>query len=185
MNEIAQTGLPEDITGFSQKKKILKQRADALAIKPEKKEEDESIEIVEFQLAHEKYGIESIFVREVYPLKDLTPVPCTPSFVAGLINVRGEILSVIDIKKFFNLPEEGLTDKSKVIIICNDRIEFGILADEIVGVDLILIRKLQSTIPTLTGIRAKYLKGVTAGQIVVLDAEKILSDKKIIIHEEV
>jgi purine-binding chemotaxis protein CheW len=72
----------------------------------EEKAYDEYIEVVEFLLAHEKYGIESKCVREVYPLKELTPVPCTPSFVRSIINVRGKILSVIDIKKFFELPED-------------------------------------------------------------------------------
>lgn len=186
MNELSETELLKDmIQGQSQKKKILKKRADTLAIIPEKKDDNDFIEIVEFKLANEKYGIESIFVQEVYPLKDITPVPCTPSFVTGLINVRGEIISVIDIKKFFDLSEKGLTDMSKVIIVGNDRMEFGILADEIIGAGKVSIRKLQSTLPTLTGIRTQYMKGLTTGQIVVLDAVKILSDRKIIVHEEV
>ena len=48
-------------------------------------------------------GLSPDFVREVYPLKDYTPLPCTPPFVLGLVNVRGQIISVIDIKKFFDI----------------------------------------------------------------------------------
>lgn len=167
------------------KKNILKARAIALARQPEDgKSYDEYIEVVEFLLAHEKYGIESKCVREVYPLKELTPVPCTPPFVLGIINVRGKILSVIDIKKFFELPEKGMTDLNRVIIVHNDQMEFGILADAILGVRLIPLLDIQSSLPALTGIRAEYLRGVTEDRLVVLDVEKILSDKKIIVNEE-
>lgn len=165
---------------------ILKARAKALAREPEKEEAvEESIEVVEFLLAYETYGIESSCVREVYPLKELTPLPCTPPFVLGIINVRGQILPVIDIKKFFDLPEKGLTDLNKVIILHTDTMEFGILADVILGVRHVLLSELQPPLPTLTGIREEYLKGVTSRRVVILDAGKLLSDKKIIVYEEV
>jgi len=169
-----------------EKKKILKTRAKALAQESKGKETAENyIEVVEFLLAYEKYGIESSYVREIYPLKELTPMPCTPPFVLGVINVRGQILSVIDIKKFFDLPEKGLTDLNKVIILQSDRMEFGILADVVLGVRNVLLSELQPSLPTLTGIREEYLKGVTGERVVILDAEKLLSDKKITVHEEV
>lgn len=167
-----------------EKKKILRARAISLAKRPVM-QTDENLEILEFRLSHEKYGIESRFIREVYPLKELTSVPCTPSFVAGIINVRGQIVSVIDIKIFFDLPENGLTNKSRAIIIRNEKMEFGILADEILDVRSIPGREIHTSFPTLTGIRAEYLKGVTKEHLVVLDAGKILSDEKIIVQEEV
>jgi purine-binding chemotaxis protein CheW len=99
--------------------------------------------------------------------------------------MRGQILSVIDIKKFFNLPEKDLTDLNKVIVVHNNKMEFGILSDSILGVRSIPIREIQPSLPTLTDIRAEYLRGVTNERLVVLDVEKIISDKKIIIYEEV
>jgi purine-binding chemotaxis protein CheW len=101
-----------------------------------------------------------------------------------MINVRGQILSVIDIKRFFDLPEKGLTDLNKVIILHNDVMEFGILADVIVGVRQIPLRDIQTSLPTLVGIREEYLKGVTRERLVILDAEKLLRDKRLIIQEE-
>ena len=167
-----------------EKKKILTERARALSREPEKEEgAQEYLELVEFLLAYETYGIESSFVREVYPLKELTPLPCTPPFVLGVINVRGQILSVIDLKKFFDLPEKGLTDLNKVIILHNDKMEFGILADAVTGIKKISIDIIQPVLPTLTGIRAEYLKGVTDERVVILDAKKILGDEKIIVKE--
>jgi len=115
----------------------------------------------------------------------LTPLPGTPVFVLGIINIRGEILSVIDIKKFFELPDKGLTDLNKVIVLQSENMLFGILADTIVGARQIPLTAIQPSLPTLTGIREEYLKGVTAERTVVLDAEKLLADEKITVQEQV
>jgi len=163
---------------------ILEARALALAQMPEQDAATESIEAVIFLLAYETYAIETAWVREVYPLKDLTPLPCTPAFVAGIVNVRGQVISVINIKKFFDLPEKGLTDLNKVIILANGVMEFGILADAVVEVKNIPLNKIQSGLPTLTGIREDYLRGITAERLVILDAAKLLTDSNIIVHEE-
>lgn len=167
-----------------EKNKILKSRAKILAVESEKKAKaEEFIQVVEFLLASEKYAVASEYVREIYPLKEFTPIPCTPPFVLGIINVRGQILSVIDIKKFFGLPEKGLTDLNKVIILHTESMEFGILADAIIGVRNIVVSELQTSLPTLTGIREEYLKGIAKERTVILDAEKLLSDKSIVVHE--
>lgn len=169
-----------------EKKRILKARAKALALEPEDGGAIEAyLEVVEFMLAYENYAIESTYVREVWPLKELTPLPCTPPFVLGIVNVRGQILSVIDMKKFFDLPEKGLTNQNKIIIVHTDEMEFGILADVILGTRSVPLKEIQQSLPTLTGIRSEYLRGVTGERLVILDAAKILSDRKIIVHEEV
>jgi purine-binding chemotaxis protein CheW len=140
---------------------------------------------VEFLLAHETYGVESLYVREVHPLKAFTPLPCTPAFVLGIINVRGQILSVIDLKKFFDLPEKRLTDLDKVIVVHDDTMVFGVLADAILGVRTIPLDTIQPSLPTLTGIRAGYLRGVTNERLVILDAVKLLRDPTLVVLEEV
>lgn len=168
------------------RKEIFRSRAKVLSQEPKKEDTSQkTIDILEFTLAYERYGIESSFIQEVYPLKTLTPLPCTPAFVLGIINVRGRILSILDIKKFFDLPEKGLTDLNKVIILHSANMLFGILADEVTGIRKIPLSKLQPALPTLTGIREEYLKGITEDRTVILDAQKLLSDKKIIVNEEV
>jgi purine-binding chemotaxis protein CheW len=166
-------------------RRILKARARTLARESAKTEPtDERLEVLEFALADEKYGIESSYVREVFSLKELTALPCTPSFVLGLVNVRGQILSVIDIKKFFDLPDQDRTGRNKVIVVHTDRLELGILADAVLGVSLIPLTDLQPSLPTLTGVRADYLRGVTKEPMVVLDGQKLLSSPKLIVYEE-
>ena len=167
-------------------RRILKARAQALGQKLEQAEAiGERIEVVEFVLAQESYAVESQHVRDVYPLEQLTPLPCTPAYVLGIVNLRGEILSVIDIKKFFDLPEKGLTDLNKVIVLESGSMRFGILADVIIGVRAISLTDIQPSLPTLTGIREEYLKGVTPDRTVILDAEKLLADEQIIVQEQV
>jgi purine-binding chemotaxis protein CheW len=184
--ETAQAALEQRLTpAADEKQEILKARAKALAWEPgAKKTAGTDLEVVEFLLAYERYAVQVAYVREVYPLKELTPLPGAPPFVLGMINVRGRILSVIDLKKFFDLPEKGLTDLNKVIILRSDKLEFGILADVILGARAIPLDDIQPSLPTLTGIREEYLKGVTAERIVILDGEKLLSDPAIIVHEE-
>lgn len=143
------------------------------------------LEVLEFRLAQESYAVESRYIQEVYPLRDLTPVPCTPAFVLGIVNVRGRIVPVLDIKKFLDLPEKGLTDLHRIILIRGEGCELGLLADVIVGVRSIPFESLQPSLPTLTGIRSDYLKGVTAERLVVLDLARILADPKITVNDEV
>jgi len=170
----------------SDAKQILRARAKALALTPpHAPRADTLVELLEFHLAQERYAVETRYVREVHPLKDLTPLPCTPRFVLGIVNVRGRILPVLDFKKFFDLPEKGLTDLHRIILVGANNLELGLLADVVVGVRSIPVDSLQPSLATLTGVRSDYLKGVTAERLVVLDLARILADPKIIVHEEV
>jgi purine-binding chemotaxis protein CheW len=170
----------------NKKEQILRARAESLARPPETKTDaDGSLEVIEFGLAHERYALETAFVREACPLEELTPVPCTPSFVRGLVNLRGRILTVIDLKKFFGLPEQGITDLHRILFIQSAEMEVGILADMIVGLRRIPLEVIQPSLPTLSAIGATYLKGVTNESLVILDASRILTDPKIIVREEV
>jgi purine-binding chemotaxis protein CheW len=165
---------------------ILQSRAKRLSQEIESKgTTEEYFEVLEFLLANETYAIETLFVREVYPMTELIPLPCTPAFVFGLINVRGQILTVMDMKRFFDLPGRGITNLNKVIVVRKDAMELGILADEIIGIRNIPVNGLQPPLSTMTGIHAEYLKGVTGERLVVLDMERFLSDRELIVQEEV
>jgi purine-binding chemotaxis protein CheW len=169
-----------------EERRILRARAQALAREPERGEVARgALEVMEFLLAYERYAVESSYVREVYPLKELTPLPCVAPFVLGIVNIRGQILSIINLKRFFDLPEKGLTDLNKLVIVHDAHMAFGILADAILGVRSIPLKDIQPSLPTLTGIRDAYLKGVTGERLVLLDAGKLLADQKLIVLEEV
>ncbi len=170
-----------------EKNKILRERALRLAKAPDTDVElkEESVEVIEFLLADERYAIDVRHVREVYPLKDLIPVPCTPSFIMGIINVRGQVVSVTDMRQIFELPRKELTAESKVLILTNDNMEFGILADVVLAERKVPVADIQTGLATLSGPREKYIKAVTSERLVLLDGERLLSDESIVVHEEV
>ena len=169
-----------------EERRLLRERARLLAreLKSQKTAREE-LELVVFKLADEHYAVESGYVREVYPLKFLTPLPGAPAFVLGLTNLRGEILSIVDLHAFFELPNPGLTDRSRVIVLRSAKMEFGILADSVSGTRRMGVDDLQPPLPTLTGIREDYLKGVTGDRLIVLDAGRLLASPSVVVDESV
>lgn len=160
--------------------RVLHARAQALARKCVRDDEaGEKLETLEFQLAEERYAIEISAVQEVRPLGELTALPGTPDFLLGIVNWRGRMVSVIDIKRLFDLPGKGSSNLNKVIVVRTADVAVGILADDIVGTKAIKIATIQPSLPTLTGIRAEYLRGVTQERLVVLDVYKLLRDPRI------
>jgi purine-binding chemotaxis protein CheW len=165
--------------------KILKVRARMLARKPLEQEQPSGdlLAVTEFLLAHERYALEFRFIREICPLKELTPLPCTPPFVLGIINLRGQILSVIDFRRYAGLPVKGITELNRVVILKSGDMEFGVLADEILGMRTIPRREMRQQ-PFQTGILAHFIMGIAPDGCIVLDGEKILADRKIVVEEE-
>ncbi len=166
-------------------RRVLKERASELAKEPMLTDDPkDAIVVVEFLLGKEKYAFELSFIREIYPLKNLTNIPCTPNFVVGIINVRGQMISVVDLKPLFELADHDLTHDHKAILLQHDTMVFGILADEIIGTQQINKSDIQESLPTLSGVREAYLKGITTEGIAVLDAQRLLSDSRILVHEQ-
>lgn len=166
--------------------KILNERAKKIRghrgdIKPET---GESIQVVAFLLNRERYGVENSCVTEVIHLKNLTIIPGTPPFVTGVINVRGKIISLVNLKLFFNLPPDGLTQLNRVIILKKDKMEFGIVTDAIEQTHLVRQSALSPPPVTLNGIGAGFIKGITPDGLIVLDADRILSENAIIVNQK-
>lgn len=164
---------------------ILRARARELAKPPVV--EDESVrlvEIVEFTLGPEHYAFPSSVVREVFNLTDITSLPSLPPFVLGVTNVRGRILSVIDIRRLLEFGDTGLSNLNRAIILSNGSMELAVLADKVVGVYASDSNGWQKTMPTLLGKREAFLAGVTKDRVVVLDAEKLLKSRDLLVGAE-
>lgn len=164
---------------------ILKERAKILS-KPKEQEEvkGENIEILVFKLAKERYGIETKYAKEVHPLKDFTSLPCAPPFIFGLINVRRKILAVIDLKVLFGLPANS-GEQNTVVILKEGQKEFGLLGDGFEGIQKVPINSIQTSLPTLTGIRQEWLKGITLDGVIVIEGKKLILSKEIIVDQMV
>ena len=168
-----------------ERQRILQARARALARPPQEAPAGGSLEIVEFRIAEERYGVETRFVREAIPLTALTHVPCTPPFVLGILNLRGEIVSVVDLRKFFDLPARGLGELNKLIVLEGPEMSFALLADRLDGVSRIPLAGVQEGLPTLSDLRRNYLRGVGPDRLVILDGGRLLGDPGMVVNQQV
>jgi purine-binding chemotaxis protein CheW len=92
---------------------------------------------------------------------------------------------VIDIRTLLELPPGTVKLSSKVILVQDQKMEIGILVDDILGARAVDLQNLQPFLPTSTGLRTEFLLGVTKDSVVVLDTEMILSDSRIVVDEGV
>jgi len=164
-------------------------RASKLAQKPKTKNDGETIDLLIFRLGKERYGIDVLNVREIYPLEQLTPVPRTPNFVAGVFSARGRILSVIDLHAFFGLPAGSYDENSLIIVINNTNptsetadMELGILTNQVEDVRSILQDKIDTAFTRRH--TTTYTEGITSDLLEVLNMNTLLEDKRLIINDE-
>ncbi len=161
-------------------KKKLEERAILQARKPvEPIGEADTIAAVTFVLHPEYYAIEHEYVKEVFTMKNLTTLPGTPSFVMGIINYRGTVVSALNLKQLFGLKEMGLTEFNKLLIVSDGNMTTGIVADAIHGHSFINKNNLSRPPMTVSETASEFFKGVTPEGIILLDAGRILKSPKI------
>ncbi|MPZ47144.1 MAG: chemotaxis protein CheW [Betaproteobacteria bacterium] len=167
----------------AQAERILKARARQLARPAAAEGANAFIDVLAFRLGAETYAVEPQHVARVHVLEHLTPLPGLPAFVLGIARVRGEIVSVLDLRSLFELPERGLGQLNRLIVLQSAHMRFGLLADAIEGMRRLPRGGLVASLPTLEGVRARYLLGVSEERIVVLDAARLLADERLVIDE--
>lgn len=168
------------------KQQVLRKRAEALSrLLTEEHMVENSTEMLIFTLANERYAVQTKYIQEVYPLRDYTPLPCAPAFIFGLINLRRKIVTVIDLKVLFELDDRSDSKEKKVVVLELGNQEFALLIDSLLGIQEIPVSQIDQNLPTLTGVRQDYLMGVSADRIAILDGEKLLTSKKLVVDESV
>ncbi len=136
----------------------------------------DELEVLRFGISGELYAIASEHVAQVLPLSQYTPLPNTPAYVMGIVNVRGRIVSVLDLRVLFELPVDSLSERNFLLILQSPEMEFGVLIDRVLGIGQIRRQALQKAPSNLSGVRASYVLGVTAEQATVLDGARLLGD---------
>lgn len=135
-------------------------------------------QLVVFQLSNETYGIEISAVHEIIRMQSITKVPRTPSFVEGVINLRGRIVPVIDLHKRFELPLEEETVHSRIIVVEVKGVTVGMIVDSVSEVLRIPQSSIDPPPPAITGgIETEYLRGVGKWKenlIILLNLERVL-----------
>jgi purine-binding chemotaxis protein CheW len=187
-----------------------------LAQKPVQEDQAQQVQLVLARLGNELYGLDAQHVYDIKPAQQITPVPRVPDWVAGVVNLRGRIFSIVDLKKFFGLnqveqgQESHTRDANRFLIVVEiPEMEVALLVQDVLNVESIPLTHIQETTSTVRGLRPEYVQGVAkrlssdgAGSngsrpngssadkdnqevIVVLDLPALLTDERLIIHEEI
>jgi purine-binding chemotaxis protein CheW len=148
----------------------------------------EELKVIVFTLAHEEYGIEVDKVRTIERMAPITRVPKTPPFVKGVINLRGVVVPVIDLRGRFGLPETEPTDNSRIIIVAVGDLEVGFIVDSANDVIDIMSDSIEVPPEVVGGVKAKYLSGVAKigdnRLLILLNLSEVLNRSEIIQLEE-
>jgi len=163
---------------------VLDERARLLARAPVRQPSAaEVIEVATFTLAGERYAIATSSIRRVVRLEAITPVPGTPDFVAGAINLQGEILAVFDLRALFGIAWNPPTEASRVFVLGDDHNEFGLVVDAALEVKTLRLDELHEPPGSLEGVGREYLRGVTEDALLVLDGAVLLHDDRLIVNQ--
>ncbi len=145
------------------------------------KSNDEVLQWVTFQLEEETYGINVMQVREVLRYTEIAPVPGAPDYVLGIINLRGNVVTVIDTRSRFGLIQGEITDNTRIIVIESERQVIGILVDSVAEVVYLRSSEIDSTPSVGTDESSKFIQGVSNrdGKLLILvDLNKFLTDEE-------
>src|SRR5690606_30708933 len=118
----------------------------------------EELKVIVFALGNEEYGVEVNKVRTIERMQPLTRVPKTPAFIKGVINLRGVVTPVIDLRGRFGLPEANYTDNTRIIIVAVNDIEVGLIVDSANDVIDVDSDHIEEPPEVVGGIKAKYLR---------------------------
>jgi purine-binding chemotaxis protein CheW len=159
---------------------LLKRRAEQLAKQPSATETGDELEVLVCRLGRERYAIETRVLRAVQWASGITPVPCTPPYVVGIVSVRGEMVTLLDLATMIGLsskPAEATT--CPVLLVGLPGLRCGLVVDEVLGVERL---RLDSLMPSLTG--REFTRGVAPGPTVLLDVEHLLANGRFDVDDE-
>jgi len=170
-------------------------RAERLAQMPVKPEEGEQIQLALLRLGREVYGLDVEYVFDIRPVepRSVTPVPRVPAWVAGVVNLRGRIFSVVDLQRFLGLAPTGNADGSAptrfLTVVETPEMELALIVDEVLPMETVTVSRIQDATGTVRGIRPEYMRGIAdrsnGDSMVILDLPALLADRQIIVHEEI
>ncbi len=137
----------------------------------------ESLDLATFYVRESAYGIDLLKIQEINKLLVLTPVPGAPSYVRGILNLRGQIVTVIDLGYKLGLPETRVNRKGRNIIVRSAGEHIGLLVEQISEVVRVNVDEIEAPPANMNGIQGDFFHGVIKTDdllIGILDIEKVL-----------
>lgn len=139
--------------------------------------ETDSLTVLAFKLGNETYALDVMLVRSVRSAGKITRVPSAPHFYRGVVNARGQIISALDLRLFFDIPVLDSEPPAEMIVTHTDKLELGLLVHAVAGVMTIPRREIEAA----EGMR--YALGVTAGHLILLDVANLFEDDRLRVGE--
>ena len=136
-------------------------------------------QLVVFDLASEGYGVDISAVREIIRLQEITRVPGTPAFVEGVINLRGKVIPVIDLRKQFSLSIQSETKDNRIVVVDIGAQDIGVIVDAVTEVLRIPTDSIEPPASVITTADSEYLLGIAKlkdRMIILLDLQQALSE---------
>lgn len=154
--------------------------------------QEAQVQLVTFWLAGEFYAVDALFCKSIIKAPPIVKVPQVPAHVLGVINLRGRITSVVDLRRLFGLPENPLTERARLLVVELGELSTALVTEQVMEITLRPAAALQPPAPGSTQMRAEFVKGYfqeTAPAsaeskptlMIYLDLEKILHSKEMMV----
>lgn len=142
----------------------------------------EKVKVVVFRLKDEEYGVEVDQVKSIERMESITRVPNTPPFVKGVINLRGVVIPVINLRSRFQMEEEEYTDSTRIVIVHVNEMEVGLIVDAALDVLDVPLDAIEPPPEVVGGVEAAYLRGMAKLEdrlLVLLNLDRVLSPEEL------
>ncbi len=142
---------------------------------------DDMLQLVSFKLGDEEFGVDIMQVQEIIRMQNITSVPNAPDFVEGVINLRGRVIPIIDLRKRFGLEQKDHDKSTRIIVVKVDEITVGLVVDEVSEVLRIPKETVEPPPPIVAGVESEYISGVGKLEdrlLILLDLSKTLSKEE-------
>ena len=146
-----------------------------------KKQDAELLQLVTFSIGEEEFGVDILSVQEIIRMMDITKVPRAPDFVEGVINLRGKVIPIIDLRRRFGLSTRDHDKHTRIIVIEINNMIVGFVVDSVSEVLRIPASTVEPPPPVVSGLESEYISGVGKLEdrlLILLDLDRLLS------HEE-
>lgn len=161
-----------------EQREVLHARAQTLAaVNGDDRTDDDAVTVAILELAPNRYGVGIQHVQEIEPLRSITPVPGLPEHWSGIVNLRGSMFAVLDLRKYLRLPPVAQSaEKPKIVRVTASGLTVGLLVDAVDHIQEVPLSHIAPSPRPTNGVRTEAIRGVTPELLTILDLDGLLSD---------
>ena len=167
---------------MSEVKEEVKNELDQSGMEDSEQDGSDETQLVSFRIGNEEYGVDIMQVQEIIRPTTITRVPRAPVFIEGVIDLRGKVLPIVDMRKRVLIDEKDRDDQTRIVVVDIDEMVVGLIVDSVSEVLRVDNHKIEPPPKIIAGIEAQFLKGVIRLDnrlIIFLDLNRILSAEEI------